>query len=236
MKPRLHYIGTFGVIVGYAVYMLLFRRDSPTHQGRVIPAEGLVINPAGRTHPGDPEHAAVDFRKMYVAMDRYRKEHGRLPTPNELLTIPGMREEDLTNPDAQYADGFVKGQQNISSYAFSYLAPRPDGSRKPAFPKPGERDVWFVSSDAVRRNQTVFQDHRSDMDFRGAYVVLWSDGQVEQVAVGKEEYLGGRGGHRLSFRGQTGLPKETGRLEDFYKDATKGSRISVGGKPVGKGG
>ena len=236
MKSKNTIVGIVVVGLGVGVIgALLWRpRDRPTYQGRDIPKEGLVLNVAGRTHLGDPQNAVVDFKRIYAAMDGYRRSRGTLPPLQKLLGDPGglgLTAEDLSNPDAQYADAYVSGQKNLSSYMFAYLQPRPDGKPKPAFPAAGEKDAWLVSTDYVRRNQTVYQDQHQDLDFKGAYVVLWSDGTVEKVPILKGLYAKADVGSVLDFKGQAGLPDDSKGLKDIYKEASPRHRITYDGKP-----
>lgn len=221
---------------GYIAYSKTRGQERVLYQDREVPPGGLVVNAAGRDHLGDPENAVADFRRIYAAMDGFRRANRRLPTLAELFDVskplaPGVQltADDLMAPDAKYADGFVEGQKNLSSYMYAYMQPRPNGQAKPAFPAPGERDVWLVSTDYTRRNQIVYPDRHQDLDFRGTYVVLWSDGKIEQVPVLDGKFaVDGRNG-TLTFTGQAGMSDKSKDLKEFFKPAEGKNNIRYNG-------
>ncbi|PMY11829.1 hypothetical protein C1X42_32900, partial [Pseudomonas sp. FW305-BF8] len=68
-----------------------------------------------------------------------------------------------------------------SAYESSFRAVRPNGTSKPAFPAKGERDVWSVCPIYVRSNVHVNRDTTGSINRQGAYLVLWSDGKIEDM-------------------------------------------------------
>ncbi|RYG96228.1 MAG: hypothetical protein EON58_12540 [Alphaproteobacteria bacterium] len=229
-------IVVMGLGVGAFIALLPRFKESPEWDGKAIPKEGLVLNPEGK-NLGDPENAAGDFKRVYAAMDAYRRANGKLPTLQELTDFKSplaqgfqLSAEDLTTPDGKYADGYVPGQQNLS-YMFAFIQPRPNGKERPAFPAAGERDVWLVSTDYVRRNQRMHQDKHSDIDFRGVYVVLWSDGKIEKVPVDGVVFASASAkSFGLNFPGQAGLPKGSKGLAEIYSGERKGkNNVKING-------
>lgn len=219
-KVGLAAVITGGLAVGIVAAILLRPKQEYLYEGHKIPSGGLILHPRG-SNPGDPQNAITRFRKIYAAMTAYRNQNRKLPTISELLDFSHplggiqLSESDFNPPDMRYADGYIEGQKNPSSFMFSYIQPRPDGSPKPAFPKRGERDVWLVSTDYVRSNQVVYADRHSKMRFSGEYVVLWSDGKIDEVPVTDSLYRGTGKESTLSFRGETGLPDKVTTLKEL---------------------
>lgn len=201
--------------------------------GRKIPKEGLVVDPQGVGKPGNPKNAVEDLKVLYRALIGYRKVHNKLPHPGDLFDLskpisPGirLRKEDLKNPDHKFADGFDarRGDYRPNDYAPAYSGKRYDGTPKPAFPKKGERDVWFYTMDYTRSNQVVHQDFTDTYHYKGFMVVLWSDGKVEQIPYSKV-YMAGVNSNSFGFgfKGETGLPKTAIPITEWWKK-THGSR------------
>ncbi|RYG31056.1 hypothetical protein EON81_23720 [bacterium] len=192
MKRRPFVIVGIGLALGATLFgtLLLKRREQLRWYGQDVPESGLVLNPKG-ANPGDPLNAERDFARIYQGMIAFRKQFGRLPTAKELDVerlqsgpFP-LRQEDLESPDYKLADG-VKLDTDHKGYVYDYwVPPRLNGKPKPAYPAPGERDVWISSGDIyIRRHQVVYPDLHSEMNITGCYVVLWSDGKIERIKPG----------------------------------------------------
>lgn len=163
----------------------------------------------------DPANAESDFRTIYRAIDSYRRKFGRLPAPRDLLGtaanhFKGLVDADAwTNPDTINSEGPdpQKRANGRNHYMVSLLATRVDGTRKPPFPTPGERDVWLVAPQYARGNALILPNHRSKRHLQGCYVVLWSDGKVERIPARDQcvVTVGKRG--CFVFRGEAGMPK-----------------------------
>lgn len=206
-----------GISIGaFAALQVPIREPRPS--GKVGPAaeQGVVMNPLGALHPGDPANAERDFRVIYRAMDAFRRKRRRLPSLGELTGTPANHYKGLvpadawTNPDSAYEDGanpeqWAKGR---FQYMFSYQAPRFDGTVKPAFPKNGERDVWMVARQCVRQNMVLLPNHHARYRLAGCFVVLWSDGRIERVPTAKELVVRKNARRwNFCFAGEAGIPK-----------------------------
>jgi len=219
-RAQLLALAIVGVLIGgVGTWYVVGKMNQPFDPA--IPPEGLVVNPKG-VDLGDPENAVKDFRRIYSAMDAYRRQTNRLPSLGELLDfskpLAGVQltKDDFNVPDAHLADGYVEGNQNLSTFMFAYRMPRPNGAPKPAFPAPGERDVWLVATDYTRNNQVLRRDRTADFDFKGVYVVLWSDGQIDKIDAGDARFAMKGPSGNLVFAGEAGAPKDTRSLKDIY--------------------
>ncbi len=229
------------VALGLGTGAFLARRtDAPKlWNGKPIPKGGFWTDPQGR-NLGDPRNAERDLRRIYAAMVGFRKRTGRLPDLIELMgdtegtSKVGLTPDDLKNPDARYADGY-RPSENLSTYMFPYIGPRPDGTPKPALPARGERDVWVACRDYERNNQFVRDDGSSTEDLRGFQMVLWSDGTIERVT--PDRMVLRRESARASvfeYPGQAGLPKDVIPYGEFSKKTgvASSNEIRIGGRPL----
>ena len=224
-------LAALGVGVGAVVGFLWKPVPKYTFLKREIPLGGLIVFPQGFGHLGDPENAVKDFRRIYAAMDAFRRIHNRLPTIKEVTDFskpvaPGhqLTRDDFMTPDRIYSDTYLPTAQNLD-YAFAYMTSRPDGAERPAFPAAGEKDVWFVCDDYIRSNQIVQRDHTRDSYCpTGDYIILWSDGTVEKVPYLKAVMHHNVNdpnlrGQVVGFAGQAGLPKKN--VTTLASDYTK---------------
>jgi hypothetical protein len=182
--------------------------------GRPIPPEGLVVTEGRRG--GDPNNAVEDLKAMYVALDRYRAKHKKFPpigqfldTSKPLVDDVRLSPEHFQNPDHSLSDRtYLEGDL---PYSFGFLGKRPDETPVPVFPQPGERDVWVKCDIYARHRQVVFPDGGAEHTIHGVYVVLWSDGSVEQIPA-KDLLLapvsGVDGRFRNCLPGQAGVPAD----------------------------
>lgn len=160
------------------------------------------------TPKGDPANAIADFKVLYKAIDAFRTRHHRLPAGKEVDELGPP--DAWTNPDTAYGDQpyAAKRARGQYHYMMSFLSLRADGTPKPAFPRRGEKDVWLVADQYVRYNQRQTLDKLSEMKLEGSYVVLWSDGTIEQIPL-KDQIVvwaeAKRGSH--CFKGEAGIPK-----------------------------
>jgi hypothetical protein len=217
-------IGSVLLVGGWGIWLVQKPRGASAAINSVAPPPATVLDPQGVGHPGDPKNAEKDLQQIYLAIDKFRRQNGRLPNLPELggskaTGLPGLLPaEAWTNPDTRYSDGLdPKGRGSMRfHYQVSYLAARPDGSQKPAFPKKGERDVWILADQCVRKNMVRFSNHRVAMTLKGCFVVLWSDGTIERIHPAKQLVVPvttSRSG--FAFEGQAGLPKDRSRVKTF---------------------
>ena len=163
-----------------------------------IPSQGgKIVNPQGVGHPGHPENVERRFARIYQAMDAFRRIHGRLPTPSEVTDFghplaPGhqLRPDDFNNPDRQYADHDMAGPEHWQ-YSFDYSdGKRPDGTRKPVYPKPGEHDVWMDCSHYIRSNSLAFIGKGNWVHYAGFFVVLYRMARSAAFPIHRSCWLG----------------------------------------------
>lgn len=184
------------------------------YRGRTIPVGGLVQNPEGMSHPGDVAGGEARMKRVFQKLVAFRSAMRRLPNLAELCGPAAdkrwaLSDEDLQVPDAQYGDGYDPKFASQGQIALAFLAPRPNGAVKPAFPTTGEKDVWLACDSYYRRNEIVFRGGRVTTNPEGVHLVLWSDGSIERIPAGREIYYRDSGNSfTRAFPGETGLPKE----------------------------
>jgi hypothetical protein len=207
-----------GGIVGFRAAQ---PRRIESYNGIPIPDAGLVIDPQGVGHPGDPANSDEDFRVIYAAIDKFRHANKRLPKMVELVGsrangFHGLVPADAwTNPDTQYADGPdpSKRASKMFQYILNIASPRLDGKPKPAFPKNGERDVWLVAEQCARENKVMLPAHQVRCKLTGCFVVLWSDGVIQRVPT-SQRLVVTRNKKRRDFliAGEAGIPKDAEQM------------------------
>lgn len=233
MQRRLIIAAVAAVLIAVGLYVFVrWAYHGPLNfDGREIPPWGLVNNPRAIGQPGHPEEVEAAFRRIYPAMIAFRRIHGRLPTPQELEDwskpiAPGIQltQADFKFKDDYLSDGYSPLDRHASELTFSYEAPRPDGSPKPADPPPGEKDVWLVCTDYAHSNTIYLRGYSSRETPTGFFIVLYSDGSIVRVPYGDvmmSQDSDGSLDHVMP--GQTGIRKGTKTLKGFDK-ASIGSR------------
>ncbi len=165
---------------------------------------------------GNPENAVTRFEKIYKYLDAYRKKNNELPPPGVLMRgeLDGKQllseSEDFYLPDQNCSE--QTKDRKSSPFEFSYWANRPDGTRKPASPQKGQRDIWMVCREYSKMNRSsrvgiansrLF--HRVKYEPSGFDIVLWSDGAVEKISPEKRISFYANGEYIESYFGQVGL-------------------------------
>lgn len=148
-----------------------------------------VLAGSGSVKQGNPSEAVKDLKRLYAAIDGYRKMHNALPGPDELLQterpVGGVQliVEDFQNPDAgNKPRAEPRDPKSLLQYRMPVLGSKgPDGKRLEAFPKGGRRDVWVSSPFAAWKELDTKQDGSREWIHHGSYVVLFSDGKIETV-------------------------------------------------------
>lgn len=173
---------------------------------------GHFVNEAGVAHKGDPTNAIAPLTRVYKAIDSYRKRYHKLPELKELLDrkapeVYRLSVGDLQVPDAKYGDSFNEMDLSHPQFMCLFTEPRPDGTLRPVFTPRGERDVWMACDAYVRHNQYDWINGQKTYRLEGVYVVLWSDGQIEQIPLKNGLwYPQANAGWVMDFPGQTGMP------------------------------
>lgn len=202
----------FGILVALALVVcgavVLWAQQPP--KARRIEA---VTKPTSAI-PGDPQNAVTALRNIYRALIAHRKATGSLPRANPIVLLerPGslaggakLERSDLYCVDAGLSEYRASSPVEASErYALVWNGVRPDGTKKPAFPKPGEKDLWACSKH-YERSRLVEGGERSEI--YGVRVGLFSDGSIEVVP--SEKLVGVRRSANswwTYFPGETGIP------------------------------
>ena len=193
-----------GVGVGALVGFVIKRSQPPTYKGQGIPDGGRLKYPQA-ANPGDPMNAVKDFKRMYWALNEYRKRHKKLPSPMELQDtskelLPGVKlvPEDFENPDNVYRESEAEQEKLPPPYTLSFGSlPRPDigspalsnppidGWDRPVFSTKGEKYPWAHTTIYARSNARIFRNGRTTYHHTGFHIVLWSDGSIEKIPESK---------------------------------------------------
>lgn len=201
---------------GLGVFVAVALRSYPLvtrlGDGRLVPPWGLAVNP----NPVKEEHIVDVTKKLHVLHQgilAFREKTGRLPTaPRELIGIKlangtTIGESHLKSPYYAMSDRAVEGNEDYG-YSFELLANRPDGSKKPVRPKPGEKDAWVTTGEFTRKNAILYPNWTSKRSPGGEFLVLWSDGTVERIPYEKLCWVEVGRSLEAHFPGQTGMPEK----------------------------
>jgi hypothetical protein len=219
-----------GVVLGIVAKVFFFASGIYQDRyvdGRFIPMQGLRLNPhdlSNLTH-----EAAEDFEVLNKAMQAYTKKFGKFPDTmdaleefskdwpeNERVTAETYRGEDY-----ELTDDYIPSPEG-SNYRWHFLASRVDGSKRPVFPRNGERDVWFSTDEFVRSGRTVYRDGSMVEKPEGFYLVMWSDGLVEEVPLSKLVYVrSSSGGEESFFLDEVGVASKLPRPAWIAEKRTK---------------
>ncbi len=226
-------------------FILLSRKvPAPTTTCRTCkeggtPVQQVALDGQFPAIPGNTSKVVESFKKVYRAMDAFRKVNGRLPLPFELLDtskplVPGfqLNPDDFQNPDVktvEYANSHPLSME--PHYALAYRHPRPNGLKKPAFPKQGERDVWLVSNH-FERLASVNSKSGRQIVYYGFMIALFSDGSVSVVPASKMlATINRRNMVHQEFPGETGLAPSTPTYNALMNNKVFGSKPDKNPKP-----
>jgi hypothetical protein len=196
----------------------------PTFEGKPIPKGGFIRNPR-HARKGNPENAKADLRRLYTAIKQFNAKHGRFPKGKELRDfskpiVPGgirLKKQDLENPDWVYADGGRR--QANESYVWTFMSRLREDPTFPPRPKAGEKYEWLGCDLYLNIEARVKDDGTATLHHSGVYIVLWSDGRIDEIPHGDLLQVPVKGKQRMwrrSAPGETGLPKNAVRMRDFY--------------------
>lgn len=176
------------------------------HHGKLIPEGGIVTDPQGHTEVVNPENGKKGLAKIYKALVSYKKTFGQLPDSEKQLFDHGLSPDDLNNPDTVHADG-MNETLKPPSYMMKFIEKRADGTSKSQPTALAGRDVWAVTGTYVRRNIVKYRDLTSKINVEGFYLVLWSDGKIEEVKPQDALMVRNPASKRvmLCFRGEAGV-------------------------------
>lgn len=241
--PRSLVIGcSIAFVLGIGAYLLLkqFPLLARLKDGRLVPPWGLKVNPntMDKANPGEVER---EFKKIYGAMVAFRKSKGRLPfalselmatSPND--TYQPLTQEDLTPSDYVISDDYAAGMRDQFQYTPDFRGKRPDGSDKPAYPKPGERDAWVSTGIYKFENTVIYPNLTARSSPSGSFIVLWSDGTIERIPADRQLWIPVGNTLEASFPGQTGIPRSArtaASLQRFTSSAIPAGLTDTGPAP-----
>lgn len=206
LRDRWEVFLPFGALAGAGLFIAgkaLYQRwsDQNTYDGERIPAEGMLLNPAGE-NPGDPENARKDLRRIHSALVAFRAAHGRMPkSPFELLDAGkrgeiDLKDEDYINPDAAFGDDDtlqrdLKAGKPIPtnvSYGFEWCGP--DAAGRPRPEPTADKPVKWVSTMSYTRDHARVLPGREYRYRPGGYMLyLWSDGRITKEERGAKKMV-----------------------------------------------
>jgi hypothetical protein len=196
-----------------------------------MPPEGYSPNDMRGKSLGNPELTKQNMRKIYLGIISYKKKYGKYPTfssePdlfNEMILNYkeyglSSREEAFQlqfSPDTKYADDTKKSKDWKITVPYILADKRQDGtpigSEKPA----GKKDVLMWTKMYFHQNIHYAQGDKSTANPTGYYLVLWDDGNVEEVGADRIRYV--RNGRPFPeyFPGQAGESPSGSLTRDEY--------------------
>jgi hypothetical protein len=203
------------LVVGLLIKQFMFRSGVYVERytdGRLIPPGGLLLNSNPLT--GLANDTEEDFRRLYKGLKDYATQLGKFPEDPRYLvafTSKWSHAQRVTvdcfgTPDYEKSDDYWEGDAGFN-YRWSYMTPRADGSKKSVKDSGPGRDVWVYSEVLVRSRRTVFRDGTLKDSPEGSFVVLWSDGVVENIPLSKRVTVPqGGSGSAFYFAGERGVP------------------------------
>lgn len=188
--------------------------------------------------PGNPAQTVTQMGLLYKYIEIYRKRHnGAYPNRQGKdqsqwldqdmfdhwteygFKTPLEAAKSLKNPDVVYWDSVHNSPNPENVYPYLSSGTRPDGQPLGAPKAAGARDVVAWTEIYFHRNIRYLKDGATPSKPAGFYLVLWDDGQVEQVPYNKAKYLGPQRSYpyQTVFEGQAGLPKTGVHTYDEYQ-------------------
>ncbi len=176
--------------------------------------------------PGNPLEAVTDFKRLYQAIDGFRRHYRRFPTGKEFhdYSHPLFARMKLSDQDFECSDAkrpeYLASNPHVTTplYSITFREPRYDGRMKPVFPPPGERDLWAVSWH-YRRSRQVKTERGANIEYFGSLVGLFSDGQVIVLPMAKA--LRVRRSERsywTAFPQESGVPRSARPINENVTD------------------
>jgi len=219
-----------GILVGtlHSRYPLVAK----ARDGRFIWPWGLQVNP-NPTHSKDVADAKEQLRRAHKAIKSYVATFGRFPTTGVDLTdssIPigaRLKAGDLMPAGYRTSDAFALGQESVG-LTLELLSSRPDGTLRPLNPQSGQRDAWVSSDMFVRSNARVYPNWTAERKPSGFYLVLWSDGSIEEVPYERVRLVQIGNAYSPFFPGQAGSKVKSISLADFERQLQNAVPAGVG--------
>ncbi len=210
-----------------------------------LPKTGSSPNDTKGKILGNLSNGIQDLSCLYKMIRIYRQRTSKYPADSSKLFEDiyvnsgayGFKngaesEQCFLNPDSRFSDS-TAGSSNQYVSLYIIMNKRPDGSIIGGAKISNQRDILAFTNMYVHRNIRYFKGQQNTENPVGSYLVLWDDGQVEQVPYYKRLFvpLGG-GKFSDAFPGQAGVPANALTYDEFYRVAgwKKGPRGEEGGK------
>jgi RNA polymerase sigma factor (sigma-70 family) len=185
----------------------------------VDPQDLLDVNTKGKV-PGNPSRGIAVAERIYNDIQVYRERHqGLFPPDGSALSNDRVRNlkaygysdflsalRAYTNPDSRYADGPVERRDPAATEAFLLTKHRMDGSAIGSSEQAGTRDVLAYSDTYYHENIRRHGAKADTISPAGFYIVVWDDGEVQEVPFERTAYVKQPDGFMVVFPGQAGIP------------------------------
>lgn len=214
------------------------------------PLQGEVVFDTKGRVPGDSANGIEDLKKLYAVLNIYRERHeGKQPADataliKDLASAPKeygfqnyLEARSLfSNPDVIYADGLARNAKEVERiWPYELPGIRLDSKALGSPKTPGTRDLWATTDIYFHPNIRYYADGRTEPNPTGFHLVLWDDGQVEQISYEQTFFVPQGGGQfQTAFPGQAGVPFYSLTWDEFY-GIKSGMVNGLRGKPVPDG-
>ncbi len=196
---------------------------------RVGPLDLVDVNTSGKV-PGDPGRGIAEAEHVYNDIQVYRERHqGQLPPDGSALRDDRVRNlkaygypdfmaalRAYCNPDSRYADDPVARKDPAATETFMLTKHRTDGSAIGSSEQAGTRDVLAYSDTYYHENIRRHGAKADTISPAGFYIVVWADGEVQEVPFERTAYVKQPDGFMVVFPGQAGIPASAVPFKTYW--------------------
>ena len=189
-----------------------------------------LVDASANKVPGDPSQGVAMAERVYNDLRVYRERHqSQLPPDGSALSKD--RTQNLKaygypdfmaalraycNPDSRYADDPVARRDPAATETFLLTKRRMDGSAIGSSEQAGTRDVLAYSDTYYHENIRHHGTKGDTISPIGFYIVVWDDGEVQEVSFDRTSYVKQPDGFMVAFPGQAGLPTDAIPFKTYW--------------------
>jgi len=207
---------------------------SEAARARIGPQDLLDLTTTGKV-PGDPKRGISEAENVYKDIQVYRERHqGDFPPDGSVLQADRVRNlkaygypdflsalRAYCNPDSRYADDPIARKDPAATETFMLTKLRMDGSAIGSSEQVGTRDVLAYSDTYYHENIRHHGAKADTISPAGFYIVVWDDGEVQEVPFERTAYVKQPDGFMVVFPGQAGIPTDAVSFKTFWANVLR---------------